>query len=81
MNIQIDIEKVKFPSVKTVGGGDERGERFKRPIDYRESVTSPFSEGPAEPEISYQKQDCCAQPNNRSGEGGLNRTYGQANLP
>jgi hypothetical protein len=34
--------------------------------------------GSAEPQISYQKQDCFAQPNKpnkQPGEGGLNRTY------
>jgi hypothetical protein len=39
-------------------------ERFKRPFGFYEFVTSPFSEGPAEPEISYQNRTVCAA-NNR----------------
>jgi hypothetical protein len=38
MNIQIDIELAEFPSVKTMGEEDGWGERFKRPIDFCESV-------------------------------------------
>ena len=47
MNIQTDITLAVFQSVKTVGGEGGWGERFKRPIDFRESesVTSPFCEG------------------------------------
>ena len=58
MNIQTDITLAVFQSVKTVGGEGGWGERFKRPIDFRESesVTSPFYEGESQTQQGCHKR-------------------------
>ena len=48
-----------------MGGEGGWGERFKRPIDFREFVTSPFSEGPAELQILTKSRTICAQQTNK----------------
>ena len=72
MNIQTDITLAVFQSLKTVGGEGGWGERFKRPIDFRESesVTSPFCEGESQTQqgchkrlyLYHRAEGACSEP-------------------